>query len=536
MKKYLTPKFIIPALAVFLMAAGYTFLQSPRGQVILRCYAAFDIAPIADGNEITCPDGEVVTPVAQITPTPAGATGSPTPLKTSTLSVTGTQARGSATPTKTLTPAKTNTPAPTLPGVTATKPASTPTAGATVTPGASPTPRPTQPGGIILGDDGCLVENRFHGVEVGTICRQYHTGADMRAPENQKLFDTFAYPGLVNQILDTYGDVYQEDFVSSLAEIPHHYRGFKWILDINEDCDQYEGGTQDFSGWACIVYSANRIHDDGTIEHALSRYHSAFFIRTVCGKGADGVWQKTDITPANCGVEYAPQLMDFGEYHLKYKDIWNPIPGTDSNCFSYPNSPPDLLDGGLYRITNNEARAGKPPISGWWGQPPNASEADCYHVNEKNETPNAGNTITWMSTAWQIYKGEMSGFPIEDQKDFARTLPPAVLGGNHTYTIINARTLFQVPVPFNGWIDQWGHVKQSWECSDGISSNCFPLVIVGNYPTVKGLSQQAILQRRSNPNSLLDCILSPCLTYAEPGEEVFPYFDNPTGEIVEPHH
>lgn len=172
-----------------------------------------------------------VTPT--ITPLPPTPTSTSTPTKTPTPTITPTLCTGARCPT----PTKTSTPAPV-----------TPTAVATVTPvitGTPILPTPTQlPGDvqIFFGDDGCEIRNEYHPVLVGVLCSQYHTGANMRDPEIQKLFDTYAYPGLVNEILDTYGEVIQPLFVSNAQEIPHHYRGYKWIVDVNEDCDQFPGG------------------------------------------------------------------------------------------------------------------------------------------------------------------------------------------------------------------------------------------------------------------------------------------------------
>lgn len=332
-------------------------------------------------------------------------------------------------------------------------------------------------------------------------------GIDMRSKEVVDLLAKYGFD--VIAWLDKNGDLWQPAWASSPLEFVDHPAGFIWLFDNNENCDQFEGGTQDFSKQKCIVYLWERIHDDGGDVHFLNRFHSLSSIRVVCDKDENG---KAIITPEACGVVATGMLGDSGEAHTPYKTAWCQILMTDAPLLSIDN-PPDLLNGGLYRA--NQTQDGRGLLfQAWWFQ--QANQVDKYLYPHD---PQAGYALTWISHTWQVFDPTICGSDIATMKAEAAKFPISPNGGHNLFQIFNARTFYHVPVPFNGYTDRWGHVIIDGSCTTP-SLSCIPLQIVGNYPKgTDGLSAPATLQRRFEDG---DCDFAPCITFDTNGVKLMP--------------
>lgn len=438
-------------------------------------------------------------------------------------------------PTATFAPPVTATKTPILVSTSTSPVTLTPVGIVTATPGAAtPTALPGEP---IVADDGCVITNAWKPPR-NEPCGHLVMGANPRDPAIIALFDQYGTPGEYVRWLSDYGEMWQP-WVSSQFEITHHWRGFVWILTTNLDCDQVvgiEGAPQ-----ACIVWSMDRLHDDGTGEHSLSSRHSLTTHRIVCQR--NNATGKPIISVNTCGVYRGGMSQaDSDQLQTPYKNFWCDTP-SDNPLWSVSNQP-DLLDGGVYHSHPTVAGHGI-ILTGWWFDRPNPVEQANYAYG-----PNQSFTISFFSQAWQLFQPYLcqwtnnpslataAGYDltqmslIDAMKAETRKWPVSPEGGHNLWQVFNMRLAAFTEVG-SGWTDQNGHIWADGEPDGGCvtpSFYCIPFSVEGHYP----LNIPARMARRVDLGA---CDFTPCVTFPTGGVQlIYPLIDNPTGAPVDHIH
>ena len=147
---------------------------------------------------------------------------------------------------------------------------------ATLTPkpttGATPTPAPTFP------PIACLPHsNAWHAPE-DAPCMHHHHGDNPRL--YAEVFDDGGFD--LNKWLDDYGELYQTAWLSSPTEDP---RGMIWLYQHTDTCQLFNnGGELDIASFGCVTDFLFRVHDVGTADHMVNRFHSYTMIVRACNQ------------------------------------------------------------------------------------------------------------------------------------------------------------------------------------------------------------------------------------------------------------
>lgn len=467
----------------------------------------FGLPAIAYDAGQTNPDPvAVITAIAENPDLLAGARATPTKKPAAT-----------ATPTKTKTPTK--------PPITSTPVPAT----------ATPLPVSTIPTIVvteIIADDGCIITNLWKPPR-DEPCGHLIMGENPRNPEIVKIFDTYGVPGAYEKRLDTYGEMWQS-WISSEAEIKHHWRGFVWLWTVNTNCDQESSNNTDFTNKLCIVYSMDRIHGDGSNEHGTISRHSKYTNRVVCSKDTAG---KVIISKETCGVFWGGMSQaESDQTQAPYKQFFCDMP-TDNPVWTAAN-PPDLLNGGTYHAVPIEDRGGL-LLAGWWFHKPTAVEAKFYPTN-----PNTLFGLTYLEEVWGVFQTYVCGWTVADAQEAGYVFsdlenanttmlelsaaiksethkwPISPNGGHNFFMVLNAYVQAFFKVPQSGWSDPYGNIYGT-DPNPGCtvpSFYCIPYGVEGNYPTGK----EALLQRRFPGADPEKCETAPCLIFPTGNVELLP--------------
>lgn len=414
----------------------------------------------------------------------------------------GTRTRPAPTkkpPTKTPVPSATQTPPPTFTKTPVPTPTSSTAPTKTPIPAATPTPgvTPTGPAGVCPEH-----ENEWH-APADEPCQRHHHGVNPR-----DYCAVFNYPGFdCDAYLNQYGELRQVWETSTSEE----WNGYVWLYEHIEDCEQYAPASDPgmWDEWDCPTDLLIRVHDTGTADHFIKRFHSETFIIKGCEKLPSGL---PDFS--KCGVIATGDHHDYGEMHTPYKKVHCPVYDVDPPGFFELDQPPYRAHTTLDPL--------KPPtnlvVQFWSGQAPNP-------INNPNglyypHGPNALVGFGWSSSdAWQIWDPAICGRNYLEMAALAMNLP-VVEGNEHkTFQIFNLNIQAHPPGPFVGWTDQNGHVWAEGVCSEA-SPTCIPLIITAGFP-----DSRLIIQRRVDQGN---CDFAPCLVIDDQGVVlVFPAWDVP---------
>lgn len=429
------------------------------------------------------------------------------------------------------------------PGSTATKPPATATKTVvantpiplTTTPGgaATNTPAPVTPTSPPVSGVCPEFDNHWK-MPANVPCEHWTRGDNPRRADIVAIFDKYGTPGEYLRWLDDYGEMAQT-WVSSANEIKSHGHGFKWVFTFDPTCEQFGGGAKDFTNVNCIIYSMDRIHDDGSAKHSVSARHSLAAHRVTCDKGADRLWQPSDLMVATCGVVRAGSSQaDVDQLQTPYKKVFCNLPG-DNPLWTALHIP-DVLNGGVYHSMQIQLPSDDPITTGWWFQTPEQVEKVDYPYG-----PNQMFQTTFISQAWQLFqtyvcqweanpslataagydlttmtvldaiKAETDKWPIETAANGA---------GNNLIQILNLGVQAFTKVG-SGWTDPNGHIYPMGEPDGGCTEAsyfCIPYSVEGNYP----LGKEARLARRFPGNNILECDNAPCIIFPTNGVTLLP--------------
>jgi len=338
-------------------------------------------------------------------------------------------------------------------------------------------------------------------------CKHHHHGYNPRGetPDGRSFASIFSIDSFdLDEHLDTYGELWQP-WLTSPQEDPH---GMIWLYDNNYTCEQWENerSAGKFADYDCVTDLLIRIHDVGTADHFLTRFHSETFIVKGCEKLPDGL-PNFD----RCGIMAHGVQRDYGILETPYKKF---------QC-STANDPPGVytIDQPPYRAHPTEFR-GKIIQQFWSGQPPNPINAQFYPHH-----PNALIGFGWSSTdVWQVWDQSICGTEsLAAMKELAAQFPPVPGFDHNEFQIFNLGIFDHPAGPYTGWTDSYGNVFPEGEPDGGCttpSAACIPLVITENFP-----DGRLILERRVDQGN---CEVAPCIVIPTGGVElIFPAYDRP---------
>lgn len=472
----------LTAIILALVGGGYVAgQQNPAPEAVEMAIAARASATAAPGRPATA----TKKPVASSTPKPATATVKPPALTATNTSVPG----------------------------------------STSTPGGVATPTMPPMAGM------CPDPVNVWQMPQNLPCEHWTRGDNPFRPDIVALFDKYGKPGEYVRWMNDYGVMYQV-WVSSSNEIKSHGRGFKWVFTENLNCEQVGGGAKDFSKVACVVYSMDRLHDDGSAKHSIPARHSLTTHRIVCSKNTAG---KVVISVATCGVfRGGMSQADSDQLQTPYKTTFCNLPG-DNPVWTAAH-PPNVGNGGVYHSMQTSLPSGDPVTTGWWFQKPEAIEAPDYPYG-----PNQMFQTTFISQAWQLFQPyvceweakpslataagyDMSTMTVLDaikaETDKWPLIPAEQGGGNNLIQILNLGVQ-AFSKTGSGWNDPDGHIYPMGEPDGGCvtaSYFCIPYSVEGNYP----LNQEARLARRFPGNDILACDNAPCIVFPTNGVILLP--------------
>jgi len=404
----------------------------------------------------------------------------------------GLVARPTNPPIPTVTPKVRFTPT-ASPSLTATMPitvTSTPTV--TSIPGVTSTP-------VTMGCD----ETQWHEPMDIPGCHHHH-GFDPRFEQFKAIFNIDGFD--LDAWLDKHGELLQPAW----STFQENLVGAIWLY---KDAGP-TGCLKDFEGidpnigdaFDCITHVLYRIHDVGTLDHLVNRFHSEAFIIRACTEGANG--QAT----TQCGIAAGGAQPDYGVLFTPYKKDICHIPTEPG----YPNYPDDELDQPSYRTSQID-----PPRDGFIQQ---------YWVNSdlnpivKQYYPTGTNWLfnsAWLGMdLWQIFPVDLvcdksPTLSIDTIKALLASVPPTLTENRHVTFKINDITLrAHPPGPFEGSFDPYGGA------CDEADNVCLPLFISANFP-----DKPVTLHEGAEPSECGPDVENPCIVFEFDVDTIFPMDD-----------
>lgn len=418
------------------------------------------------------------------------------------------QARGTATACPCVVP--TPTPTPTAGRGTPSPQAGTPTqtpAVATIPPTNTPTPTVQLTPPVLF----CPPHPNVWHAPQDEVCQHHHHGFNPRgnAPNGQSFASIFSIDGFdLNAYLDANGELFQPWLTSPLEDPV----GMIWLYIHEPTCIQFANVPGKFEGVDCVTDVLVRIHDPGTSDHFLNRFHSETFIIKGCAKLANDQPNFND-----CGILVTGDNHDYGLLEEPYKQKRCFVPGKDPSTVDFG------LDQPPYRA---QTVSGERPIEDldkilqfWSGQPPQPKNQQYYP-----DAPNSLIGFGWSSVdAWQLFDRSICGLPFDEMVAAAKEFPPVPGFDHNEFQIWSFTVQAHPPGPFTGWTKPNGQVWPVGEPEGGCltaSQNCIPLIITANFPDGEVAFAHQVDQG--------DCSFSPCIVIPTGGVElIFPPYDMP---------